>query len=90
MSKWEDRKVWLLASVVSWGLENTGEGGAQPCECTKIIHLYILSDFFKKVFFNFLCMSVLLSYLYVYYMCPWCLQRSEEGVGSPELELQWL
>lgn len=31
--------------------------------------------------------SVLLTCLYTYQMCAWCLQRSEEGVGSLGAEM---
>lgn len=34
--------------------------------------------------FYFMCLSVLPSFMYVYYMCSWCLWRSKEGIKSPE------
>jgi hypothetical protein len=28
-----------------------------------------------------ICETVLLTCMYVYHVCPWCLQKSEEGIG---------
>ncbi|CAO2610959.1 hypothetical protein LEMLEM_LOCUS14895 [Lemmus lemmus] len=32
-------------------------------------------------------MSVLLLYMFMYFVCVWCLQRPKEGIRSLELEL---
>lgn len=40
--------------------------------------------FNSNFFFNFMCMSVLHMCVYVHHVHTSCLQRSEEGVVSPE------
>lgn len=43
----------------------------------------------KRSFYNlFLCMTVLPARMEVYHTCKWCLQRSEEGVGTLRRELE--
>jgi hypothetical protein len=36
-----------------------------------------------ELYFYFTCMSVLATYMSMYHMHTWCLQRSEEGTRSP-------
>jgi hypothetical protein len=35
-----------------------------------------------------MCVAALLACMCVYHLSAWCLWRPEEGVGSPELEIQ--
>lgn len=37
------------------------------------------------LYFCFICMGILSVCLYVYYICAWCLWKSEESKGFPEI-----
>jgi hypothetical protein len=44
---------------------------------------FTLNYYFLFILFYFMCLSVLPACMYVYYVCAWCPQRSEESIGSP-------
>jgi len=49
-------------------------------------HLLSLGFFlfvFRFNYFYFICMSVWPACMYIHYLCAWCQQRSEQGIGFP-------
>jgi hypothetical protein len=65
------------------------------CEHAHCIHTYIhtyiqntkfslkLKLMFRSIYFYFMCMSVLLAYMYMYHTCAWC----PHGIRSPRIGL---
>lgn len=44
-------------------------------------HPFFSLRFCFRFYFYFMCMDVLLAYVYVHHVCGWCPQTPEDGIG---------
>lgn len=58
-----------------------------PSSAVLVVSGYLSFSLFRFICLDIhMCMNVLSVYKYVYHVCAWFLQRSEEGVRAPETE----